>query len=262
MTPAKPRVRRHRIERRLSIRRPSAAGSRRRERSRSSRRRTAGPPSRAGSGRRRRRRWSGSRSRSPRPARAAAKRERTSPGLAHEDLEQGELLGDSGSPPRRARPGGSPGRAAGRRPRSPAGARSRRGARARAGAPAARRRRRASSGSRRRRRRARRRGPRGRPRAVSISTGAQTPSRAQAPAGLEAVDPRQHHVEDDRVVLGGAGDPERVLAAPATSTARPSSLQPAADQRRHLRLVLDDQNVHLSNKVPNKDESQMRRAAG
>ena len=36
---------------------------------------------------------------------------------------------------------------------------------------------------------------------------------AQPAAGLEAVDARQHHVEHDRVVLGRAGHPQRVLAA-------------------------------------------------
>ena len=67
---------------------------------------------------------------------------------------------------------------------------------------------------------------------------------AQAAAGLEAVDARQHHVEDDRVVLGGARHPQRVLAARRHVRDDPLLAQAAADQRRHLHLVLDDQHPH------------------
>ena len=81
-----------------------------------------------------------------------------------------------------------------------------------AAARAARRTRTACRGSRRRRRR----GPSTRSstasRAVSISTGVQTPRARSSRQDIEAVDAGQHHVEHDRVVRRGPRHPERVLA--------------------------------------------------
>ena len=68
-------------------------------------------------------------------------------------------------------------------------------------------------------------------------------SRSRA-ARLEAVDARQHDVEDDRVVLRRLGHPERVLALDRDVGGEPLVAQPAADQARHLDLVLDDQHPH------------------
>ena len=68
---------------------------------------------------------------------------------------------------------------------------------------------------------------------------------AQAPADLEAVDARQHQVEDDRVVLGRARHPEGVLALGGDVRGHPLLPQALADQAGHLGLVLDDQHAHL-----------------
>ena len=67
---------------------------------------------------------------------------------------------------------------------------------------------------------------------------------AQAPAGLEAVDPGQHHVEDDGVVVGGARHQQGALAFVGDVDVQPFLAQPATQQGRHLHLVLDDQDLH------------------
>jgi hypothetical protein len=86
------------------------------------------------------------------------------------------------------------------------------------------------------------------------------PVLAQAAAGLEAVDPRQHHVQDEGVVLGRGGHPERVLSAPGDVDREPLLAQPTAQQGGHLHLVLDDQDAHLIGRITQKDESLMRSA--
>jgi hypothetical protein len=69
---------------------------------------------------------------------------------------------------------------------------------------------------------------------------------AQPPASLEAVDPSEHHVEDDRVVGRSLGHPQCVLP-PDRHVGRQSLLvQPATDQPRHLDLVLHDQHAHVT----------------
>ena len=70
------------------------------------------------------------------------------------------------------------------------------------------------------------------------------PVRAQPPARLEAVHARQHHVEDHRVVVGRAGDPDRVLSALCDVGRHPFLTQAASHQAGHLDIVLDDQNPH------------------
>ena len=67
---------------------------------------------------------------------------------------------------------------------------------------------------------------------------------AQPPADLEAVDAREHHVEHDRVVVGGARHPQRVLALDRDVGEHPLVAQAAPDQARELDLVLDDQHAH------------------
>jgi hypothetical protein len=68
---------------------------------------------------------------------------------------------------------------------------------------------------------------------------------AQPAAGLEAVQPRQHHVEDDDVVRRGAGHPQRVLAADRDVGEQALLAQPLPDQGGQLHLVLDDQHPHV-----------------
>ena len=73
------------------------------------------------------------------------------------------------------------------------------------------------------------------------------PFAAQPPAGLEAVDPGQHHVEDDRVVAAS----DRAIASASSPLAgdvdgQALLAQPAPQQRRHLHLVLDHQDVHTA----------------
>ena len=67
---------------------------------------------------------------------------------------------------------------------------------------------------------------------------------AQAPAGLEAVDPGQHHVEHDRVEGRGGRHPEGVLSAGGDVNDGALLDQAASQQLGHLRLVLDDQHAH------------------
>jgi hypothetical protein len=67
---------------------------------------------------------------------------------------------------------------------------------------------------------------------------------AQAPADLEAVDARQHHVEDHGVVGRGLGHPDGVLALDRDVGGQSLLAETAADQARHLHLVLDDEHPH------------------
>jgi len=66
----------------------------------------------------------------------------------------------------------------------------------------------------------------------------------QLPARLESVDARQHHVEDDRVVLVRAGHPQRVLARTCDVRREALPREPAPDQACHPRLILDDEHPH------------------
>ena len=67
---------------------------------------------------------------------------------------------------------------------------------------------------------------------------------AKALAGLEAVDPGQHDVEDDRVVGCRSRHPERVLAGLGEVDCVAVLLQALAQQPAQLQLVLDDQDPH------------------
>ena len=77
-----------------------------------------------------------------------------------------------------------------------------------------------------------------------MSTGTQTPSRAQPPAGLEAVEARQHHVEHDRVVVGRGDHAQRLLAVGRDVDDQPLEAQAAADRGGHPHVVLDDEHPH------------------
>jgi hypothetical protein len=67
----------------------------------------------------------------------------------------------------------------------------------------------------------------------------------QAPAHLEAIDPRQHDIEDDRVVLGRPDAPQGILAGARNVHRQPFPAQAALDQGSHLRVILDDQHTQL-----------------
>ena len=73
-------------------------------------------------------------------------------------------------------------------------------------------------------------------------------ARAQAATGLEAVDPRQHHVQDDRVVVGALRHPERLF--PVLGDVHRKSLlgQAASDQARHPEFILDNEGPHALNR--------------
>ena len=83
---------------------------------------------------------------------------------------------------------------------------------------------------------------------------------AQRAARLVAVEPGQHHVEDDRVVRMRLRHPERVLAGRRDVGAVALLDEPAPDQSRHLHLVLDDQDAHTGI-LRLLDEREMRGAA-
>ena len=70
------------------------------------------------------------------------------------------------------------------------------------------------------------------------------PRRAQPATDLEPVDPRQHDVEDDRVVVGRVRSRERVLAGDGNVHRVRLLGQPTAQQGGELHLVLDDQEAH------------------
>ena len=65
-------------------------------------------------------------------------------------------------------------------------------------------------------------------------------------ADVEAVDARQHHVEDDRVVVDGLRHPESGLPAVRHVGRVPLLAQPAAQQLTELLLVLDHEHAHAS----------------
>ena len=67
---------------------------------------------------------------------------------------------------------------------------------------------------------------------------------AQPPARLEAVDPGQHHVEHDRVVLVRLRHPEGVLAGGRDVCGETLGDEPATNEARHPELVLDHENSH------------------
>ena len=66
----------------------------------------------------------------------------------------------------------------------------------------------------------------------------------QPAARLEAVDAREHHVEDHGVVRSRGRHPQSVLAAPRHVHRGALLSQAAAHQRRHLHVILDDQQTH------------------
>jgi hypothetical protein len=72
------------------------------------------------------------------------------------------------------------------------------------------------------------------------------PVLAEPAADVEAVDARQHHVEDDRVVVDGLRHPESGFPAVRHVGRVPLLAQPAAEQLAELLLVLDHEHAHAS----------------
>jgi hypothetical protein len=66
----------------------------------------------------------------------------------------------------------------------------------------------------------------------------------QPPAGLDAVHPRQHHVEHDGLVLDRPDPRERLEAVADHVDDQPLVAQAAADRRRHPRVVLHHEHSH------------------
>ena len=67
---------------------------------------------------------------------------------------------------------------------------------------------------------------------------------AHAPADLEAVDVRQHHVQHDRVVLVRLRHPHSDVAAVGDVGRKPLVDEAAPDEARHPQLVFDDEHAH------------------
>ena len=67
---------------------------------------------------------------------------------------------------------------------------------------------------------------------------------AQSPAHLDPVEAGQHQVEHDRVVLRGRPQRERIVARPRDVDSVPLLDEAAAQQARHLELVLDHEYSH------------------
>ena len=77
--------------------------------------------------------------------------------------------------------------------------------------------------------------------------GAQIPSARSARQVVEAVAPRQHHVEDDRVVVDRRCAIRSALVAVAGDVDDEAFVAQAAPQRgRHPHVVLDDQHPHTT----------------
>jgi len=60
----------------------------------------------------------------------------------------------------------------------------------------------------------------------------------------EAVEAREHHVEQNRVVGGGLDHPERVFADSSDVSGMAFLTQPSGDQSCHFWFVLDDEHAH------------------
>ena len=88
------------------------------------------------------------------------------------------------------------------------------------------------------------------------------PGLAQPPADLEPVDPGQHDVEHDRVVVGRLGHPERVLALDRDVGGDSLAAHPAPDQAGHLHLVLDDQHAHGGPAKPRREDEKRDESPG
>ena len=69
-------------------------------------------------------------------------------------------------------------------------------------------------------------------------------SYAELPADLEAVDARQHEVEQDEVVVGRPRALERSLAVGDDVDGHALAAQPVVQQVGQLRLILDDEHAH------------------
>ena len=94
-------------------------------------------------------------------------------------------------------------------------------------------------------------------RAVSMMIGAQTPSSRRSAAGLEAVDPGEHHVEDHRVELRRSRHPQRVLACARDVGDEPSAWSP----RRMAAAIRASSSTIKTRIAPNdgdEDESELR----
>ena len=83
-------------------------------------------------------------------------------------------------------------------------------------------------------------------RAVSIRTGTCDPAAAELSAHLEAVDARQHDIEDDGVVVGDRGLVQGVLAVSGDVDRIRLLAQPFGEHLRGSRLILDQQHPHCS----------------
>ena len=66
----------------------------------------------------------------------------------------------------------------------------------------------------------------------------------QPPARGEAVQVGKHHVQHQRVVLGGPDHPQRVGAGDRHVRDSPVGPQPAPDRGGHAHIVLHHQHVH------------------
>ncbi len=82
------------------------------------------------------------------------------------------------------------------------------------------------------------------------------PRSPQAPARLEPIDPRQHHVEHNRVVVVRGGHPQRVLAVCDQIDREPLLDEAAAKKPCEPEIILDDQEAHAGI-LPPRDERQM-----
>ena len=81
--------------------------------------------------------------------------------------------------------------------------------------------------------------------------------RPQAAADLDPVDVGEHQVEQDHVVVVLDPEPRPVLAVRRDVNGEPLLLEPAPEQRGHLRAVLDHQRTHRPSMLPS-DEERMR----
>jgi hypothetical protein len=85
----------------------------------------------------------------------------------------------------------------------------------------------------------------------SSCSSSESPSRrrpdaspAEPAADLDAVESREHHVEDDRVVVGRQRHPERLVARRGDVDRVALLGEAAPEETRHLQLVLDHEDAH------------------
>ena len=78
------------------------------------------------------------------------------------------------------------------------------------------------------------------------------PSSRSLPAHLDSVHAGEHQIEHDRVILGRARHPERVLARRGDVGSVRFLLETAPKERSELHLVFDDQHAHSEHCRPAK----------